>query len=156
LKDDGGAESYRNVEIKYVRGQQCTLRIFRNGREIDTVVISTLPNKERMHAAMVQHGFEKKSDEELQIDFEKAQRRRQAQNLALFHRHEYVRIQHLYAHLFRRDVMRDVYYDETSYVGGTEKYNAWLHRNYDTINKGMARTGPQLYGYAVRYLESLL
>jgi hypothetical protein len=155
LKDDGGVESYRNVEIKYVRGQQSTLRIFRNGREVDSVVISSLRTKEMMHATMVAYGFEKKSDDELRADLEKAVRKRQAQNFAMFHRQEYVRLQHLHAHLFRRDVMQDVWYDQMSWVGNKEKHNEWLHKNYDTINKGLARTSQQLYSYAVRYLESL-
>jgi Sep15/SelM redox domain len=147
----GEAESYRGVQIKYVRGQHSTLHVFRDGWPVDSVVLSSLRSKEKMHQIMIEHGFEKKSQEELQADLERARRQREAQNFAVFHRQEYVRLQHLHVHLFRQHVMQDYLYYQTSWIANE---NEWLHKNYDAIFRGLARTSLQLHGYAIRYLES--
>lgn len=105
-----------------------------------------------MHKAMLDYGFEKKSDAELKADMEKARRVRKSKNFSLFHRQEYLRKRSLHGHMFRRDVMQDENYHNTSWI---YKENDWMHKNYDTIFKGLARTNDQIHGYAIRYLESL-
>lgn len=123
--------------------------MFRDGQEVDSIVLSTLKNKEVMHSVMAKMGFEKKSAEELQADADRAKKVRRQKNLAMFHRTEYVRKQRLHGHLFRRDVMEDADFYQRSWI---HKDKDWLHDNYDKIYRGEARTKFQLYEYARRFL----
>jgi len=146
----GEAELYRGVSIRYVRGKQTTLHVFRDGKEVDSVVLSTLRSKELMHDTMARLGFERKSEEELKADEDRAKKIRRQKDLAMFHRKEYLRKQHLHGHLFRRDVMQGNSFYERSWI---YKDKDWLYENYDKIYRGEARTKFQIYEYSVRYLK---
>eukprot|EP01082_Thalassiosira_pseudonana_P006967 g14926.t1 g14926 contig21:173539-174825(-) len=83
----GEAESYRNVEVKYVPGKQAVLTIYEGeGEEVEgwvekeKIVLSELETKEEMHALMVDKGFELRSEEE--IAERKAEKEKEEKELA--------------------------------------------------------------------------
>ena len=137
------------MQIKYVRGKQTVLRVFSDGAETAVVALSSIRTKERMHQMMREQGFELKSEEERNKDVENANRIRRQRNLAMFHRKEYLRKQHLHAHLFREDVMQDTEYYQRSWV---YKDTDFLLENYDKIFRNEAVYNKQLLEYATRYL----
>jgi acetoin utilization deacetylase AcuC-like enzyme len=158
----GEAETYRNIQIQYVRGQQTVLHVFRNDSSnnnnraarnqrdtdaIDRIVLSAVSRKEDMHRLLQEAGFERKSAAELEADAAQANAARRQRNLSMFHRSEYVRLQHLHAHLFRRDVVYKTEQPKT-YV------QDYLHTNYDKIFKALARTKADVRLYATRYLAT--
>lgn len=135
-----------------MRGKQTVLRVFADGVETAAIALSAVRNKEGMHQIMRSHGFEMKSEQERKSDLDAANRLRQQRNSAMFHRKEYVRKQHLHAHLFREDVMKDTAYTQTSWV---HKDHDFLHDNYDKIFRNEAITKEQLLEYAKRYLAKV-
>lgn len=62
----GEAETYHNVEIKYIPGRKAILTIFHDGEEHEKIELSGLKQREEMHAMFLEKGFVKKSDEELE------------------------------------------------------------------------------------------
>lgn len=80
---DGEAIQYHGVEVEYVHGRSAILTIYRDGQEQEQVTMSDYKTKEELHALMVNKGFIKKSDEEieelmswLQFQKEESSRRR--------------------------------------------------------------------------------
>jgi hypothetical protein len=70
LKDflqQGDAESYRGVSIRYVAGRTAIMTIYRNAIEQEEIVLHTLKTKKDMHEMMTQKGFVLKSPEELNV-----------------------------------------------------------------------------------------
>mmetsp|Transcript_30347 Transcript_30347/g.44906 ORF Transcript_30347/g.44906 Transcript_30347/m.44906 type:complete len:138 (+) Transcript_30347:227-640(+) len=63
---DGEAETYKNVEIEYIRGRKAELIIFNDTEETERILLSAYKTKEEMHALMVSKGFVKKSKEEIE------------------------------------------------------------------------------------------
>lgn len=63
---DGEAEWYEGVEVTYIHGKKAVLTISENGEEREKVTLSDLKTKEEMHEMMVEKGFVRKSDEEIE------------------------------------------------------------------------------------------
>lgn len=145
----GEAELYRNVSIRYVRGQQTILWVYRDGREVDSVVLSSMRTKEKMHEALQRLGFERKSKTELEADHMRETKIRNARNLAMFLREEYLRKQELHCLLFYEDVIRDPWYKKTTWV--YQHTNSCII-NYNKIFKHVAVWKSDLLLYARRYL----
>lgn len=145
----GEAETYRRVEIKYVRGTQATIHVFDDGKKIAERVLSGARNIEALHSIMLSLGFEKKTEEELRQDREKARRIRKRREYAMFFSKEYQRKKNLHAHLFRQDVMADNEYYLRSWV---YKNKGMLYDNYDRIFKHEAITKEQILQHAKAYL----
>lgn len=59
------AETYRNVDVKYVKGRKTVLIVYDNGVEMERVTLSDYDAKDEMHALFVKKGFEKLSSEEI-------------------------------------------------------------------------------------------
>ena len=61
---DGEAESYRNVEVKFIHGRKAVMTIFEgesaeardDWEEKEKITLSDLTTKEEMHALMVEKG----------------------------------------------------------------------------------------------------
>jgi len=141
---DGEVQQYKDVAVHYVRGAQAILHVYnRDGKEIYTLELQKLRSKEKMHAVL-QEWFDLKGPDELARDQDQAERVRRHRSFQKFHRQEYVRLQHLHAQWFRREVMRQ---EEMSWVS-----KDWLCRNYDKINKGYAISRQDLLLYAKQYL----
>lgn len=71
---DGEAEWYHNVSVKYVGGRKAVLTIYDGDEEKEKVTLSDYKEKDEMHAMMIEKGFTKKSDEEIEqvkLDIEK-------------------------------------------------------------------------------------
>jgi hypothetical protein len=147
----GEAEMYRNVSIRYVRGQQTILRVYRDGREGESVVLSSIRTKEKMHEALRRLGFERKSEAELEADHLRETRLRNARNLAMFLREEYLRKQELHCLLFYEDVVLDPWYKETTWV---YRNTDTCIMNYDKIFRHVAVWKSDMLLYARRYLAS--
>jgi len=64
---DGEAEWYHNVSVKYVGGKKAVLTIFDGDEEKEKVTLSEYKEKDEMHAMMIEKGFVKKSDEEIEL-----------------------------------------------------------------------------------------
>jgi hypothetical protein len=62
----GEAETYENVEVKYISGRKAVLTIFHDGEEQEKIELSTLKMREDMHAMFLEKGFVKKSEEEIE------------------------------------------------------------------------------------------
>lgn len=62
----GEAETYQNVEIKYIHGRKAVLTIFHDGEEHEKVELSDLKQREDMHAMFLEKGFVRKSEEEIE------------------------------------------------------------------------------------------
>lgn len=62
---DGEAESYHGVEIQYIHGKSAKLSVFHDDELQHEIPLSTIPSKDLMHSVMVEHGFVRKTDEEL-------------------------------------------------------------------------------------------
>lgn len=63
---DGEAVHYEGVEIEYIHGRKAILTIYRDGQEQEQVTLSDYKTKEEMHALMVEKGFIRKSQEEIE------------------------------------------------------------------------------------------
>jgi len=73
---DGEAESYQNVQVKFVPGRKAIMTIYESGDgdddeeeswvEKEQVVLSDYKTKDEMHALMVEKGFQLKSPEEVE------------------------------------------------------------------------------------------
>jgi hypothetical protein len=66
---DGEAESYRNVIVKFVPGRQAKMTIYEDGVQIagsEPIDMTLLITKEDMHKLMVDQGFEKLTESELE------------------------------------------------------------------------------------------
>lgn len=59
----GEAEWYEGVSVEYVPGKNAVLTIYDNDIEVESIVLSDLPDKAAMHRLMVDKGFVKKSSE---------------------------------------------------------------------------------------------
>jgi hypothetical protein len=66
---DGEAESYRNVEVIFVPGRQAKMTIYEDGVAIagEPIDMTLLITKEDMHKLMVDKGFEKLTEGELEV-----------------------------------------------------------------------------------------
>jgi hypothetical protein len=67
---DGEAESYRNVEVEFVPGRQAKMTIYEDGVAIAgeaPIDMTLLVTKEDMHKLMVDKGFEKLTEAELEV-----------------------------------------------------------------------------------------
>ena len=62
----GEAETFQNVEIKYIHGRKAVLTIFHDGEEHEKIELSGLHTRQEMHAMFLEKGFVKKSDEEIE------------------------------------------------------------------------------------------
>ncbi|KAK1732504.1 hypothetical protein QTG54_016787 [Skeletonema marinoi] len=74
---DGEAESYQNVQVKFVPGRKAIMTIYESGDDDDEgeeeswvekeqIVLSDYKTKDEMHALMVEKGFQLKSPEEVE------------------------------------------------------------------------------------------
>jgi len=73
---DGEAESYQNVQVKFVPGRKAIMTIYESGDddedeeeswvENEQIVLSDYKTKDEMHALMVEKGFQLKSPEEVE------------------------------------------------------------------------------------------
>jgi hypothetical protein len=63
---DGEAESYQNIEIKYIHGRKAILTIFHDGEEQEKIELSQLKQREDMHAMFLEKGFVLKPAEEIE------------------------------------------------------------------------------------------
>mmetsp|Transcript_23 Transcript_23/g.63 ORF Transcript_23/g.63 Transcript_23/m.63 type:complete len:146 (+) Transcript_23:193-630(+) len=71
---DGEAESYWNVEVKYISGRKATMTVWEGDSmdarkdwvEREKIVLSNYNTKEELHALMVEKGFQPKSEEEIE------------------------------------------------------------------------------------------
>merc|ERR1711862_1074418 len=54
---EGEAESYQNVEVKYIHGRKAVLIIYDDEDEIERTLLSELETREEMHALMKEKGF---------------------------------------------------------------------------------------------------
>jgi hypothetical protein len=154
---DGEAEWYRRVELQYVRGQLTLMHIYEEGVRdaVNIVELNTAAKygKDELHRVMINvAGLELKSDDERQADLDRKEALRHQRQRAMFHRDEYVRLMELHAQLFRRDIMQDALYDETSWIHTERDY---LYNNYDQIFRYEAITKEDLRWYATRYLLQL-
>jgi aspartate oxidase len=80
---DGEAIYYQGVEVEYVHGRNAVLTIYRDGQEQEQVTLSDYKTKDALHALMVNKGFIRRSNKEieelmswLQSEKEEASRRR--------------------------------------------------------------------------------
>jgi hypothetical protein len=62
----GGAESFQNVEVEFVKGKKAVLTIFHDGVEKEEVTLQTMKTEEEMHQLMLDKGFVLKQEEELE------------------------------------------------------------------------------------------
>eukprot|EP00584_Thalassiosira_punctigera_P002325 CAMPEP_0172538236 /NCGR_PEP_ID=MMETSP1067-20121228/9667_1 /TAXON_ID=265564 ORGANISM="Thalassiosira punctigera, Strain Tpunct2005C2" /NCGR_SAMPLE_ID=MMETSP1067 /ASSEMBLY_ACC=CAM_ASM_000444 /LENGTH=176 /DNA_ID=CAMNT_0013323691 /DNA_START=152 /DNA_END=682 /DNA_ORIENTATION=+ len=75
---DGEAESYRNVEVKFIHGRKAIMTIWEAGydnggvdgdrerwEEVEKITLSDYKTKVEMHALFIEKGFQMKSEEEL-------------------------------------------------------------------------------------------
>lgn len=62
---DGEATFYKDVVVRYVKGQNPVLVINRHGAHRETVDLTKHPTKEQLHQLMVDKGFKKKTQEEI-------------------------------------------------------------------------------------------
>jgi hypothetical protein len=63
---DGEAIQYHGVEVEYVQGRSAILTIYRDGQEQEQVTMIDYKTKEELHTLMVNKGFRRKSDEEIE------------------------------------------------------------------------------------------
>eukprot|EP00577_Skeletonema_sp_RCC1716_P027211 CAMPEP_0113402016 /NCGR_PEP_ID=MMETSP0013_2-20120614/17023_1 /TAXON_ID=2843 ORGANISM="Skeletonema costatum, Strain 1716" /NCGR_SAMPLE_ID=MMETSP0013_2 /ASSEMBLY_ACC=CAM_ASM_000158 /LENGTH=147 /DNA_ID=CAMNT_0000287307 /DNA_START=35 /DNA_END=475 /DNA_ORIENTATION=+ /assembly_acc=CAM_ASM_000158 len=74
---DGEAESYQNVQVKFVPGRKAIMTIYESADDDDEggeeswvekeqIVLSDYKTKDEMHALMVEKGFQLKSPEEVE------------------------------------------------------------------------------------------
>lgn len=63
---DFEAEEYRGVEVQYVGGKPAILSIFKDGELREEVNLFDINNKTELHAMMVEKGFVRKTDEEIE------------------------------------------------------------------------------------------
>ena len=63
---DFEAEEYQGVEVQYVGGKPAILSIFLDGELQEEVNLFDINNKSELHSMMVEKGFVKKSDEEIE------------------------------------------------------------------------------------------
>lgn len=63
---DGEAEWYTGVEVTYIHGRQAVMTVFDDGEETEKITLSEVKTKPEMHAMMVEKGFGKKSEEEIE------------------------------------------------------------------------------------------
>jgi hypothetical protein len=64
----GEAETYQNVEIKYIHGRKAVLTIFHDGEEQEKIKLYKLRKREDMHAMFLEKGFVLKAEEERERD----------------------------------------------------------------------------------------
>jgi len=64
---EGEAETYKNVEVRYIKGRKAILTIFENDEELEKIVLSDYKNREEMHEMMLEKGFVKK-DATLEVE----------------------------------------------------------------------------------------
>ena len=62
----GGAESYENVQIEYSRGRKAVLTIFHDGEVHEQVELQTISTQKEMHQMMLDKGFVRKSEGEVE------------------------------------------------------------------------------------------
>ena len=81
----GDAESYHDVEVKYIFGSKATLTIYdENGVEIEKVLLSPITTNKELHQLFREKGFQLKSKEEIealkkrrQLEFEQEEKRKE-------------------------------------------------------------------------------
>jgi len=63
---DGEAEWYKGVEVTFIQHRQAIMTVFEDGEEKEKITLSDVKTKPEMHAMMLEKGFEKKSEEEIE------------------------------------------------------------------------------------------
>lgn len=66
LKEPGGVDLYKNVEVRFISGRKAVLTIFNDGRELEKITLSDYDDKKQLHELFKQKGFDKHSESELQ------------------------------------------------------------------------------------------
>jgi hypothetical protein len=61
----GDAESYRNVEIEYVKGKPPVMTLFVGGKEQEVVLLKEYESSEALHQLFQEKGLQKKTQEEI-------------------------------------------------------------------------------------------
>jgi hypothetical protein len=61
----GGAESFQNVEVEFVRGRNAVLTIYDDGEEREKIELTTLGTQQEMKELMLSKGFILKSQQEV-------------------------------------------------------------------------------------------
>ena len=65
LKEEGGVDLYKQVEVKFIPGRKAVMTIYNDGVEKEKVTLSDYNDKEKLHELFVEKGFEKYSEEEI-------------------------------------------------------------------------------------------
>ena len=66
LKEPGGVDLYKNVEVRFISGRKAVLTIYKDGYEQEKITLSDYNDKEQLHELFRQKGFDKQSVSELQ------------------------------------------------------------------------------------------
>ena len=61
----GDAESYRNVEIEYVKGMEPVMTLYVDGEEKEMIRLREYDSDEVLHALFQEKGLQKKTEEEI-------------------------------------------------------------------------------------------
>lgn len=61
----GDAESYRNVEIEYVKGMEPVMTLYLDGEEKEMIRLREYDSDEVLHALFQEKGLQKKTEEEI-------------------------------------------------------------------------------------------
>jgi hypothetical protein len=64
---NGEAESYRNVEVEFIPGRTAKMTIYNDGVAGEAIDMTLLITKEDMHKLMIDKGFEKLTEAEIEL-----------------------------------------------------------------------------------------
>jgi len=76
----GDAESYRNVEIEYVKGKEPVMTLYVGGEEKEEIRLREYDSNEVLHSLFQEKGLQKKTEEEIaamKLELEKDDRHQQ-------------------------------------------------------------------------------
>jgi ribosome biogenesis protein Nip4 len=64
---DEGAEAYENVRVIFISGRKAVLTIYHDDKEVEQIELQTLETTHAMHELMIDRGFTKRSENELEL-----------------------------------------------------------------------------------------
>lgn len=62
----GEAEWYEGIKVKYIHGRTAIMTIYEDGKEKEKITMHELKDRKAMHAHMLEKGFKRKSQEEME------------------------------------------------------------------------------------------
>ena len=145
------AEWYQNVEVKYIRGRQAILTIYKDGKEQKRIKLSDLQTKEEMHELMKAEGFVEKSPEEREkiakegrrTLFEENEKRRRSSERKL-RKKEYFSKREYFIKKFRKEIMQDDDAEDTARAEPEYLINAYDENNPLDLYVATRKRSPNL------------